>query len=211
MTLKYLAMVFQVGAAALAAALARHRPDHRPAMFFLVGMTVANLARFGIVRWILPNPPQAAPLTGALRIAGHVEHGLFLAWPAGLAALALVVLAERRAWPALVGWAIVLLVLAGSYPAIRGELLRKVYLAADLVALAVMAASFVAFWRRREATTPAIVIAMLLGAIELVVLFLGPWRGGLFGSAWTLAQGGYVVLYFVILLVEGGALWGSSS
>jgi hypothetical protein len=216
--LLYAATVVLLYVAALGAVLlALRRADYRPVARFLAAVATADLARMTAQRWlIVPTweaqraagiDPAIVPLSGLARVGGHVEHAGFLVWPAGVAALMLAVLGRRRAWPALVAYGIAVAVLILAYPAIRGDLLRRYYLACELGALATALVSATAWWRRREAPALPAAAALLIAALDLAVLF-GPYRVGLW-TAWPFAQAVYVVLYLVLVTIQGGALWDS--
>jgi hypothetical protein len=211
------AIVLLYMAALMALALARYRADYGPVARFLLAVSVADLARMGAQRWLIAPAweaqraagldPAAVPLSGLGRIGGHIEHAGFLVWSAGVASLALVVLARRKVWPALATYGAAVAVLVATYPLIRGDALRRYYLGAELFALATALASAVAWWRRREPPTLPVAAALLISALDIAVLF-GPYRVGLWTS-WAIAQAVYVVLYLVLVVIQGGALWDS--
>lgn len=197
--------------------LARRRADYAPVSRFLLAVAVADLARMAGQRWLIAPAwaaqraagldPANVPLSGLGRVGGHLEHAGFLVWSAGVASLALVVLARRRARPALAVYGVAVLVLVVSYPMIRADALRRYYLACELMALATALASAVAWWRRREPPTLPVASALLIAALDIAVLF-GPYRVGLWTS-WQFAQAVYVVLYLVLIVIQGGSLWDS--
>jgi len=97
MTLHGLTILFEMGAAMMAVPVAGARREYRPIAVFLVGTTIANVARLAIISYVL-NPardvmraagldPAMVPFTGRAEVATDVEHALFLLWPAGIAAL----------------------------------------------------------------------------------------------------------------------------
>jgi len=211
-TLLLVTRLLQGCAAALAVMIARRRADHRPLAIFLVGVALANLIRAAIATWVLtPDRLRAdVPLTGALRVAGHLEHALFLSWPAGLAALVLVLYARRSPWPGILAWAGAVAVLVVSYPAVRGHALQRFYLAAHLLALAACVASIGGFVRRGDRGGVAHVCALLCVLAEGGTLLVGPWRSTIF-NAWDLAQVAYATLYGVLIALQGGTLWTNTS
>jgi hypothetical protein len=204
-------------AAVSAVWLAVRRVDYRPVAGFLFAVAFADLARMLSRRWLLAPAweaqraagldPAAVPLSGLGRVGGHIEHAGFLVWSGGIAALSLAVLARRPARWALAAYGVAVAVLVVSYPAIRGEDLRRYYLACEMLALATALVSGVAWWRRREPPTLPAAAALLIAALDIAVLF-GPYRVGLFTS-WRFAQAVYVVLYLVLVVIQGGALWDS--
>src|SRR5262249_11533254 len=131
----------------LAPAVARRRPEYRPVAFFLAGTAIADVI-YGQLVFLVLEPattamrdlgldPDITPLDGWARVVANIATAIFLSWYAGLAALALAVFARRRPWHVAVLWAVTSIALAVGYPATRGEFRRHVYLAADLIALAV--------------------------------------------------------------------------
>ena len=93
-------------AAATALMLARRRFDYRPMALFLAAVVGVQLVRFVLLVAVLQLATDAGrlPFTGAERAAFHVEQALFVAFPMGIAALAVRVLARRRAWPVALAW-----------------------------------------------------------------------------------------------------------
>lgn len=93
--------------------------------------------------WTLIPPQQlgAPPLRGLARLAGHLEHAFYRAWPFCVAAAAVAVLARRRPHLLAIPYIAAVACLVVTYPAIRGDALRRFYLAADLAATLVGVAS----------------------------------------------------------------------
>jgi hypothetical protein len=196
-------------AAVLAVWLAHRRAEHRPIAVFLVAMVAIDLARFALARAIdFAAAPR--PHVGLVRLAFHLDELGFLAWPAGLVGLVLVVFAGRRAWPALVAWLLTWAGLVALYPSdlVRGPGLARVYLAALLVSLAIYVAALTEWGARRARPTSAHAVLLVLGAVELARL--APFYGSIFERWATYAGPTNVVLYAVIAAVEGGYLWESS-
>jgi hypothetical protein len=207
-------------AAALAWALARRRAEHRPIAALLTVGLVADVCRRVLAVLVL-NPAHArlgaAPFTGWPRVAGHVGEALFLAWPAAIAAAALTVFhlgtpeAKRRAHLAVLGvYVAALLALVVTYPITRGDTLVRCYLAANLAAI-VAGIGAIGTWvsARRLPEAHHFALALVVMA-ELVSAVAGPWRADLFGS-WSLAQVSYALLLGVLIALQGGLLWISTS
>ncbi len=210
MTLYGVTTVLQALAAALAVVLARRRVDHRPVAIFLIGMTLANAARWALRTFVI-LPAQAlapgAPLHGLSRAAGHFDQALFFAWPAGIVALTIAVFSRRRPWPVAIPWALMVAALVLTYPEIRGTATRPFYLAAELAALLVAIGLIVQWaWRREAMTCPRLSTLFIVG-IDCGTL-LGPYRTNPFAT-WDLAQAMYAVLYVVLIVIQGGVAWGS--
>ena len=196
-------------AAVLAWALSRRNPQHRIVAWCFTAYVVANAARGLLLAYVLP-PPDGPPLEGPLLIALYADRALYLVWRACLAAMAVLVLLRRRIWPVGVVYAASVVALALAYPVTRGEVLRKVYLAADLAALFVGIASLAVWVRRRE---PSDLTARIVGVIlisHLAAAIVGPYRLGLFGAEWALQQAAYLVIWSIVVLVQWNALWASS-
>src|SRR5437868_5393793 len=87
--------------------------------------------------------------------------------------------------------AVTVVYLAASYPEVRGEALRRVYLAAELGALVVVIASIASLVRRREGMTPARTCLMLCAGADISNLFAGGWSRG-FWTRWDLTQAALV-------------------
>jgi len=196
---------------ALAWVVVRRRPDHRPVAAVLTVGLVSDVARQALrVAVFLPARERlhGAPFTGWVRVAADVDNALFLAYPAAIVALMVVVFLRRRAWPVAVLWALAVAALAIAYPASRGAVLSRCYLAAELAAVAMTVGAAVTWFWRREAPTLTHGIALLIGASEAATLL--PFYKGLFNS-WTLARASYVTLYAILIVLYGGVVCGSSS
>jgi hypothetical protein len=194
----------------LAWAVARRRSEHR-AVALLLTFGLASDAVRRLLWTLVPAPPLGAPpLQGLARVVGHLEHALFLGWPFGIAAVAVWTLARRQ--PRLVALLYLAAVacLVVSYPTIRGEGLRRFYLAAELTSLLIsLAALLPALGRIRQGEQPAtvsMVSAGLLIAGHFAAVVFGPYRFGLFG-AWNLAQTSYLVIYGAQVALHGAWLW----
>ncbi|HSN99573.1 MAG TPA: hypothetical protein VLS89_14865, partial [Candidatus Nanopelagicales bacterium] len=155
-------------AVVLAWACARRIPTYGPVAFTLTAGLLAELGREALVRWALPpvTANAASPLEGPLLWAVFLDGALFIAWPALLAACALRVLAERRAWPVAIFYVVVAVALAAFYPVTRGSALRRWYLGLDLAACLVGLASLGSWlarsWGRRRADLAVTAAALLV-------------------------------------------------
>ncbi len=205
----FVAYIFAILAAVLAVALARERAEHRPIAVFLVVAVVVDLARAYLrARFALDLP---GPYEGARRIAFHVDEAGFLGWPAGLAALGLVVFARRPAWPPFVLWGLACAVLFALYPSdiVRGAGLQRVYLAAYLGGLAAALVTGLSWWNaKRNKPGPAHAVLLMLAIVDVARLV--PFYGSVFDRWATYAPPTNAVLYAAVSAVEGGFLWQSS-
>jgi hypothetical protein len=188
------------------------REDYRPVAIFLSFGCSADWMRRALALGPLAAP---GPYAGAARAAFHLEQALFLAWPAGLCALMVWLFLGRR--PRLVAlvalaYACVVGACVLGYPALRGPLLRRAYLGADIVALCVCTGATIDWVRLlapgERVRLPQASAAYLFG-MEVVVLF-GAFFGDLF-TTWDRAQLAHVLFYPALLLLQGGALWTSRS
>lgn len=214
-----LVSLFQLLAAVAAVLLARRRVEHRPLAIFLCVEVIANAAHEALRVLVLVPARDAGmqPFTGWTRAAGHLATAIGLTWPAGLALLALVVLARARVRVALAAvvavWAIVTLALAFAYPVARGALLAQALLGCQLGAVAILVGGL-ATWLARGERPPQsehVAVVLLLMA-EVSALLVGPWWGGDLYSRWPLAQMAYATIYTVLVAVQGGyVLWQRSS
>jgi hypothetical protein len=146
-----------IGATSLAWPMARRRPEHRPVAWLLTFGLVSDLIRRGLQGLVLGPAYVAlagAPATGWVRVAAHVEQALFLAWPAGLAALTLWTYLRWRPWPVVLGYATTIAVLIIGYPGLRGALVRKAYLGFELACVALAVGAFVHWIAFRRGCTP---------------------------------------------------------
>ncbi len=178
-------------------ALRRPR-GYRPVAIFLVGMTAATWARALLAPLLID---AARPRIGLSRVAFQVSDALFLAWPAAVAALAIVVFTRRRAWPVAMVWAALVGGLAGTYPALHGEALtRWTYGAVTLVACAAGAVAFMLWLRLRLAPDAAHVAALLILSSTGATL-VGPDLGDV-GARWDIARWLFIGLYLALTASE---------
>jgi hypothetical protein len=218
--LLWLELGFHAAAALVSVGVAWRRKEHRPIALFLGFTGVADGLACALQELIL-EPARLSlgpgvPFTGDIRAAFHASQALFLMWPAGLAALALVTLGRRRPWVPFAVWAIALPVLAATYPAVRGAVLQRWYLAAELGALAVGLRYVMGWlWRVASRDKPALSSAELLAglctlilvAIDVTDVAVGPWRSNIY-TDWHLSQVSYAVEYAVLIVLQiGGGTW----
>jgi len=196
--------------AVLAWRYARTNARHRPIAALVTFSVADNVLRQALT---LANAPayaaaHGAPLTGWARAAFHADELLVLGWPAGLAGVAALVLLEephrRRAAAAAGGvWGLAALGLALAYPGVRGALLGRCYLAADLVALAAVVACGVSWWRRRLRPSLIEGSVLVLCAVELgAVVQWAPF--GVTGWVWQITM--YFMGYGTLAVLHGGEL-----
>lgn len=186
----------------------RRRPENQPFAGLLTLGFVSDVILWALHRWVMPPPlPDNAPLTGWVRIAGDVDTALYVAWPIGIAAVALTTLAQRSMRPALFAYVIVVAGLIIGYPTIRGEILRKVLLGVELASMLVGLASIVAWRSRRTLSTTTALCTSILVVGHFSTVVFGPYRFGLFGEAWVLAQVAYVLIYAVVIVLQASILW----
>jgi hypothetical protein len=189
-----LARAAQLVAAAVSLPALRKPRGYRPVAIFLVGMTAASWAR-GLLSPILLAAPR--PRVGLARVAFQVSDALFLAWPAAVAALAIVVFTRRRAWPVAIVWALVIGALAGMYPVLHGEALaRWTYGGLTLVACAAGASAFL-LWLRLRLAPDAVHVAALLILFSTAATLVGPYLGDV-GARWDIARWTFVGLYLAL-------------
>jgi len=199
-------IALQMALAALAWRYASAHPRHRAAAALLSWMVVR--AVLGQVLAIVNAPAyvaaQGAPLTGWPRAVFHLDELLQLSWPAGLAAVACLVLLEephrrRAAAAAGASWALAWLVLVLGYPTIRRALLGRVYLALELVALATVITAAVSWWRRRP--EPSLVegsVGVLWVSGFVALLRWSPFNG------WDWQLTAYLLGYGTLAVLHGG-------
>lgn len=170
---------------------------------FLVGVVLAQLTRFALLVAVLQPATDAGrlPFAGAERAAFHLEQALFVAFPLGITALAVRVLARRRAWPVAVAWLAAVAVLALGYPTIRRELLQSVYLAIELAALLGALGAAWIWWRSKARGEPPDDAIQLCIAIEFAAV-AGPYAAGLIDVTWPIAQGLYSGLFLILFALQ---------
>ena len=189
-----------LAAAVSAVALARFRADHRPFAAFLAWITLANALRavlavsFGLIR-----PLDSPPFTGFAHIAFHIDEAIGLSGPAALAITTILLFVRRRylaILPAIV-WLGGVAYVSINYPALRGEALRRVYLAAELAGLTIASGSIITWIWRREAPTPARICTLAVCFVDGGLLFVGAQRWG-FWQRQDLEQACLTLVYLTI-------------
>jgi hypothetical protein len=195
-------------------------PRSRVLAGFQVGTVTADAITKGIASKIL-QPTRAAnggaPFEGLVRVAFHVHQALFLAYPAALAVLCLVVLGPRDgAWRSGKGWRWVLAAylvtfaaLVAGYPTIRGPVLPWVYGLAETAVAVAVAVSIVSWWLRSEPTSLFELSVLVLGIVQAgaLVAYVDP-----FGIGWLFAGIARSVAWAALVLVHVGVvLWERSS
>jgi hypothetical protein len=217
-------LAMETAAAVTAVLLAWRRPDHRPAAGALVLLAAANLARVPLNAALSPHPVE--PWQGVARVLVYLDSAAVLGAIAVTPSLALAVSVSperRRLAVALiaVAWLLASLVLVALYPspAVRGAGLQRVYLAADLIGLAVATVALVAWARRglaaRRSPRSAPMVAIGLVALDLGILLVphSPWRDGTWVSPFgrfEIIQIG-IVVFFAAFAAAQGIVWRFSS
>lgn len=191
-------------AAMSAAALAWRRADHRPLATFFGWLVWVEILRSVLNQHFrLIRPLGSPPFTGSTLVASHVNHAIELSWSAGLAIVVLLAFQHRR-WLAvlvILSWAGAVVYLVTHYPEIRGEALRKVYLAAELAALTIATASIITWTWRREPPTPARIGILCVCVADVVTFIAGAWRWG-FWIHWDLNQAAFALTYATIAIYQ---------
>lgn len=161
------------------------------------------------------------PYAGLARLMFHAEQAGGLVWPVGVAAVALVVLAKRPAWPALVAGAALLVGRVAAYPWLRGDRLAWLLLAEQvaLVGLCIWAAFQLPRHTRTVERAPAPVLlehhkAMLFIVAMEASMLAGPHllrRVDGYGTQpftlWWLAQIGYSALFAGLAIAQWRWTW----
>jgi hypothetical protein len=208
------AYVAEALSAVAAVALARRRPEHVPAAAALVLLCLFNLARIPLtVNAMLP--PRAEPWEGAMRVLVYLDGAIVLGEAAIVPGLSLALAAEkpRRLLAAIVAiWLLASVALAALYPSplVRGEGLRRVYLAVDLIGLFVAVVALA--WARRRrlpGSSDMVAIGFIILDLALLLAPYSPWRGGFFSGHYDMPQV-VILIFFAALAVLQVILWKSS-
>jgi hypothetical protein len=184
--------------AALALAVARRSPEHRPLAAALCGLLGASLILIGL-HHVLVGP---VPFTGWLRAGMRLEIALRVLWRWAVAAALWWTLGSRRgAWACLGVGAAIALGCAAAYPWLRQERLFTAYawihFAASSASLLAVLAQLVSPRRiPKGAEVPALILASGSAAQTF-----GAWFAGTPVQDWYLARLGSVIIYAVLSLV----------
>lgn len=201
-------------ATVLAWMLARHRAEHRPVAVLLTLGLGADVAQRALRTLYLSAVTQRlgadVPWTGPARLAATLFHALFLAWPAALVGAALVVFLHRSAWPAVAAYAASIAAIVVIHPIAGNGSLTRALTAAQLAAVLVSLGCALTWYLRptTEPTSTAQAALSLIVGVELTSLAFA-WRTGVFAN-WHLSQAIYVVMYAVLIILQGGFVWQSS-
>lgn len=194
-------------AALLALALIHRVPRNRERPMIALAVLLALEVPSVIAQLDLGTALRGLPLPYEGRERGlyHVTQALFMAWPAGVAALAVLVLMRRA--PVAVGVFLALEVawVCWAYPDLRGDDLETVYRIWEATWIAVGLASIVSFARARRAPLPEHVCAIVLVGGEIVVL-AGTFELGIFAH-WPTAQAVYIVTFGAVAALLSRHLW----
>ena len=205
-SLSDVARIAQLAAAAASLPASRRERGYRPVALFLLAMTAAGWARSALLPVLVD---ARRPRVGLARAAFQISDALFLAWPAAVAALAIVVFTRRRAWPVAIVWAVLIGGLAGAYPTLHGAALaRWTYGAVTLVACVAGALAFRA-WQRLQLAPGPQHTATLLILLSTGATLVGPYLGDV-GARWDVARWTFVALYITLCSI-GVRQWIRSS
>jgi hypothetical protein len=193
----------------LAWALALRRPEHRPIAYLLTVGLGSDAARHVLTVKVIRPAALAfgdTPWTGSARGAAIVDEVLFIAWSVAMVGAALVVFLDRRAWPALASYAALVVWIAAAHPMMLDGSLPRFYTVVQLASSAVCVGCALTWYigAHKPATTAQTCLALTV-AVELLSIAFS-WRVGIF-QQWHLSQGVYLVLYGVLILIQGGILW----
>jgi hypothetical protein len=216
MNLVLLAYAATAGAAALAWTIARRKPDHRPIAWLLTFYLLANLGRRALRELVIAPArdairtqgldPAAVPFTGWERVAVDIDGALFIAWPAGVAALAIWVFTKRRPWGVLIAYAAVMAFMVATYP--RGADLQRLYLAVELAAMCASLGCLLVWFRSRESLSLKALATGIIVSVELAMVTGGPYRGNIF-LTWQRAQQILIVMFMALIAVHAASIWRS--
>jgi hypothetical protein len=202
-----------LGAWATAAALSGRRRDHLPVAAALAVGPLADLAHKELAASVVVPAqdamraagldPFVEPLRGVPFAAGVLCQGLFMAHAFAIVGLAARVFQGWRAWPVLLAWVGFMATFAVEYEHLRGHAARVLFVPVELACIA-LALGFAIQWTwKRRAPSVRHGATVLVVLIECVVALL---FSGVLTEIWGLARQVYLVLYFVLAVVQGGAL-----
>ncbi len=188
--------------AVLAVLLARREPDHRPFAAYAIWMPTTDWVRIGL-RAIRASAPD--PEAGIGRLTHHLGEALVLSWSFALLAVVLLAFTRLRPWPALVGWAVAMVVCLDR-GAVRFEVLEAVY---RTVGVACMGLGLLAVaWAlvvRRDIEPKLHHLALMIALSGEVVAYLFPFVSNLF-TDWSVVRAINIVLLVVLCAMHARAL-----
>jgi hypothetical protein len=214
-----------------AAAVTRRRRAYWPVLALLAYDLAASITKILVSTYVLRPAQRAleargmdpcvAALPPAALVAGHVQASIaYLAWPAAVAAVSILVFLRKQGQPVgsvaaplgmlAVGLAAAVAVLVLGHDHLRCDHARSLYTPAALAGLAVSFGCVLSWWRshvRERARSPQLEhlstgILIVLECLAVAVSFTGRLT-----ALWHLAQQSYIVLYSALVVIQGGALW----
>jgi len=206
--------ILSVLAVASAWGLARRDRTHRPVAVLLTLGLASDVAVRALQAFYLESARVrlgvSVPWTGTDRIVGHVSDAVVLLWPAALAGASIAVFLGWRPWLAVAGYVLAVVAFIVLHP-IGGNGSLPLALKAFNVASVAVAVGCAATWYMKteksgERPNTARAALLVLLPIELASL-AGAWRLGF--AKWHLSQIAYLVMFSILVLIQGGSLWGS--
>jgi hypothetical protein len=202
--------VLEILAIGVAWPLMQRRREHRPVVVLLaVGLlsdvgvrAIRELYLAEVIRRLGVDAPWPWPE----RAMGHLTDAFTLAWPATLAGAAIAAFLRRHPWPAIAGYVAFIAGFVIVHPIAGDGSLRRALMGAQVVAVAVSLGCALTWYQRsRKRATSAQACMLVFAFGELGALF-GSWRHDIFAD-WHLARLAYVVMFVVVIAIQGSYLW----
>ncbi len=183
---------------------ARRASSHRPVAFALTVQVASDVAQRVLATWAFDT--NSPPYAGQERVAFEVYRAAHLAWPFAVAALAVRVLAGRRAWPVAALYVVAWGSMAIAYPELHGG--AALALQGWVVTVCVVVGLVAAGVSLKAGLPPTPFRTVAVGAIlaELWTL-LSAYLSGHPVERWTYAQMGYAIFFAMAIAAQGNQLW----
>src|ERR1700722_8153226 len=190
--------------------LSTRRQEHRPvAILLTAGLALDIIDHVYDLAVIAPLRGELglqAPWTGWARVAGAMADAIGLLWPAALVGAAFVVFLGKRPWPALVGWAVIVLWLTLAHPMASDGTLARYLAAAESIGAAVAVGIAIQWFVRTTKAGNSAQLTLAIITLAEVISLLGTWRVGVFQN-WMISQALYLMMLVSVIIAQGRILW----
>jgi hypothetical protein len=171
--------------------------------WYLAAVVALDLLRLGLTH-VVPTGP-GPPRVGLELLLWHVDQAAYLGLILAVPALAMALFLRRPPWPVAAAWATAALVVAATYPELRGPELLRAYSALELAGGIAAVGCFISWLWRRERLTTSHACGIVLISASLATVLLPSLVGAGALERWPVIVALHAVAFAVVL---GLLLWG---